>query len=128
MNVQCDFSFLQTSRQVFLKELTILFCSYDLNALAPHLADDIEWQLVGDSPIMGKVSFLEALATMQSNPAKELRIQGITVQGNTGAIHGTMTMGNDQVFSFADFYTFSAESEAKVKRITSYVSNLTPDK
>ena len=121
MNLHCDPAFLQTARQVLLKDLTILFCSYNLEALSAHLAEDIQWKLVGDAPVQGKTSFLEALSRMQGNPAATLEIQNIIEQGQHGAIHGTMTMSDGQTFGFADFYEFS---DGKVQLLTSYVSQL----
>ena len=125
MNLNCDPAFLQTARQILLKDLTVLFCSYNLEALSAHLAEDIQWHLVGDAPIQGKASFLEALASMQGNPATALEILGIIESGQHGAIHGTMTMSDGQKFGFADCYEFS---DGKVQLLTSYVVLWQPDR
>lgn len=102
-------------------ELTQAFASYALEQVSPHLAEDIVWALVGDSPISGKENFLAALLQMSENKAAELTVHQILTHGKEAAVHGEMLMNDGETYGFADFYEFTSTKSEKVKAIVSYV-------
>ena len=113
-------------RKEFIKNLTILFASYEIDQVKHYFTEDIIWHLVGDIPIKGKENFTSQLNEMRSNRAVQLTIHQIITDGNNAAIHGEMKMANNNQFGFSDFYVFSETSSQLVKSITSYVVNI-PD-
>ncbi len=101
--------------------LTKAFASYDLEKVGKHLAEDVVWTLVGDTPIGGKDQFLSTLSEMSDNKAEELRIHQILSHGKFVAVHGEMKMLDGKSYGFADFYEFTSAGSRKVKAIVSYV-------
>ena len=108
-------------KKELLKKLTVLFASYKVDEVEVYFAEDIEWRLVGDKPIVGKAAFASALREMSGNRATELIIHSIVTNEKDGAIHGEMLMENGDRFGFSDFYKFTSASAKEVKSITSYV-------
>ena len=110
-----------SSKAALIKNLTIYFASYNLEKVSMHLAEDVIWQLVGDAPISGKTEFLNALNSMQSNPAAALILKSVLTHGKHASIHGEMQMKDQSRYAFADFYKFKSAGSDKVSEITSYV-------
>ncbi|MFD2100793.1 nuclear transport factor 2 family protein [Flagellimonas iocasae] len=108
-------------KREFVKNLTILFASYELEKAMEYMDDAVIWTLVGDKPIMGKKEFKAELEKMRENKATELTIHGIITHGKEAAINGEMKMTDGTVFGFSDFYEFTSAKGSKVKAITSYV-------
>ncbi len=108
----------------FLKELTIQFAAYDLDAAFESLSDDITWTLLGEETIHGKAKFRAELERMKHIRVLELSISSLLSHGKEGAVQGTMLMETGQKFGFADFYEFSSAKGDKVKSIKSYIVQL----
>lgn len=111
-------------KKELIKEMTILFASYQVDQVKQFFADDIKWTLVGDKPIVGKEKFANALMNMSANKAKELTIHNIITHGKEAAINGEMKMQDGKTYGFSDFYEFTNAKASKVKSITSYVLEL----
>jgi hypothetical protein len=104
-----------------IRDLTILFASYEVERVKDYFAEDIKWCLVGDVPIKGKDRFIEALYEMSENKAVMLTIHQILNHGKSGAVHGEMRMRDGKTYGFADFYEFASAGSEKIKAIVSYV-------
>ena len=113
-----------TPQQQRIKELTVLFASYEVEQLKTNFASDIVWHLVSDQPIKGKDNFANALLQMKGNKVKALTIHHIITHRKTAAIHGIMNMKDGNAYGFSDFYEFESDELAKIKSITSYVLKL----
>lgn len=108
-------------KKELVKNLTILFASYEIDKAMNFLDVKVAWTLVGDETVFGKEKFRAALAQMNGNKALELTIHSIVTHGKEAAINGEMKMEDGNEFGFADFYEFSSTKGAKVKSIVSYV-------
>lgn len=108
-------------KMAFVRELTILFASYQLQKLKDFFADDIRWQLVGDEAVIGKENFIRELDKMADHPANKLILHSIVSHGKHAAVHGTMKMPNGDQFGFSDFYVFKSAGSKMIQSITSYV-------
>lgn len=109
-------------KQQLIKKFTVLFASYQIERIKQYFAEDIEWRLVGDTPIKGKEKFSAALEKMNTNKAIELTIHNIIADFKEAAISGEMKMSDDRVFGFSDFYELSTNDKIPIiKKITSYV-------
>ncbi len=113
-----------STKKKWIKEMTILFVSYQIAELSHYFADDIVWTLVGDKPIEGKENFTEALSQMSGDKATELNIHDIISHGKKAAIHGEMKMSDGTSYGFSDFYEFTNMGASLVQSITSYIIKL----
>jgi hypothetical protein len=104
-----------------IKELTILFATYEINEVKQYFAEDIKWTLVGDRPIKGRQELASALMEMSGNKASELTLHSIITHGREASVHGEMSMENGHHYGFSDFYVFTSPKASKVKSITSFV-------
>lgn len=111
-------------KQQLIKELTIYFCSYELDKAREYLDEHVEWTLVGDKPVKGRDKFLSYLNEMSDNSAVELSINSIVTHGKEGAVSGEMKLKDGSVFAFGDFFTFNSASFKKVKTIVSFVQKI----
>ncbi len=111
-------------KREFLKDLTIAFAKYDLKFISSSLSDDVQWTLIGDQKVEGKVAFLKSLKEMQDVKTAELQIQHISTHGKEGAINGEMILENGQKYAFCDVYEFTNTRGTMVKSIDSYVIEL----
>lgn len=108
-------------KKELLKNLTVHFASYELEAVMKFLEDDFQWHLVGDVPIIGKQAFITALEQMKHNKVRELTIFNIITHGKEAAVNGEMHMQDGGVYGFSDFYHFTRAQASMVKKIVSYV-------
>lgn len=110
-----------------VKEMTVLFASYQIDQVKQCFAEDIEWTLVGDKPIIGKENFVNELMRMSGNKASELTINNIITDRKKAAISGEMKMEDGNIFGFSDFYEFASAESSEVKSITSYMIKINSD-
>ena len=115
---------IDTPSKALLRDLTVLFASYQVPEAMAHLADDVVWTLVGEKPVHGREAFAKELEAMSGNKAVALTIHAILTHGNDAAVHGEMHMADGHRFGFADFYTFTSAKGDRVQAITSYVIKL----
>jgi hypothetical protein len=108
-------------KKELVKNLTILFASYDVQQVMKYFDENIKWTLVGDEPIVGKEQFGAALQEMSHNKAIALTVHSIITHGKEAAINGEMSMEDGKTFGFSDFYVFNSVKATKVKSIISYV-------
>jgi ABC-type phosphate transport system ATPase subunit len=113
-----------SSKASLVKNLTVYFASYNLEKVSMYLAEDVKWQLVGDTPISGKSEFLKALKSMKSNTATSLILKSVLTHGKHASIHGEMLMEDQSRYAFADFYEFKSAGSNKATAITSFVVSL----
>ena len=111
-------------KKALVRDLTVLFASYQVPEAMAHLADDVVWTLVGDKPVHGREAFARELEAMSGNKAVALTIHAILTHGTEAAVHGEMHMADGHRFGFADFYTFTSAKGDRVQSITSYVIKL----
>lgn len=104
-----------------LLDLTIGFSDYNLEAIEEFLDENIQWTLLGESPIVGRDFFLEELNKHSENPAIQITIHHAITHGKSGAVNGEMVMKDGNRFAFADFYEFTSASAKKVAEIKSYI-------
>jgi len=105
----------------FLKEFNIAFAKGNIEYITESVADEINWNIIGDRKIEGKENFRKELEKMKSEKATELIIDQILSHGKEGAVNGIIKMQNGKKYAFSDFYKFQRAKGATIKSITSYV-------
>lgn len=114
-----------------VKSLNKAFVTGDTDYIVENLAEDIQWNFVGEGVIEGKEAASNMLEPMRGVVAEEHTIENIIVQGNTAMIEGTMKTPSEndeeKVYAFCDVYTFDQSSDANIKKLSAYLLELTSE-
>lgn len=108
-------------RKLFLKDFNIAFAKGDLHFLLAHVSEEIQWNIIGDRAIRGKVNFRSVLLEMSKQKARALEIRKIITHGADAAVSGVVTLSPGRRVSFCDVYTFSGAKGTTIKSIESYM-------
>ncbi len=124
-----------TTNALMLKQFNDAFAKGDTHYIAEQVTDDIVWEMVGEFHLKGKEAFQNSLREMESVETLDMQILNTITQGRTAAVNGTMKIkeasGEVKSFGFCDVYEFNGFKNAKIKKMTSYVSPIKlqqPDK
>ncbi|WP_025025398.1 nuclear transport factor 2 family protein [Caldalkalibacillus mannanilyticus] len=117
-----------SSNKTFFQQFNEAFAKGDINFIIEHVTEDIQWTMVGEPPIKGKVEFSKALETMANGETHELTISNIITDEHTVAVDGIFTMvsqsGDAKRYAFCDVYLLDTLENEKIKQMTSYVITL----
>jgi len=109
-----------------LRDFNIAFAKADMAFILDQVAENIEWNIVGDRVIKGKTQFAEMLKKMKKDSVLEIHLNQIITHGNVASANGLLVFDNNRKIAFCDVYLFNNFSKhAKIKEITSYVIELT---
>jgi limonene-1,2-epoxide hydrolase len=107
-------------KKLVLRDYAIAMAKHDKEAVLSALADDVEWEVVGQRTIRGKTDFAAALDSV-GEQVVTLRLDTILTHGDEGSVSGSVEFTDARRLRCCDVYKFSGHSKtAKVKRITSY--------
>jgi len=121
MEIQVPDNCGNSPRKLMLQEFNVALASGDVEGVVSHVADDIEWKLVGDQQVSGKPAFEKALQGSNMKVAR-LKISNIITHGTTAAVDGELELDNGFQLAFCDVYRFTGSgAKAKIKEITAYV-------
>ncbi len=113
-------------RKTMIRDFNVAMASGDVEGVVGHVADDIEWKLVGDQSVSGKPAFEKALQGSNMKVAR-LTISNIISHGKTAAVEGQLELANGFELSFCDIYRFTGTgAKAKIREITAYVISSQP--
>jgi hypothetical protein len=108
-------------KKILLRDFMIAFANNDVPSLLDWVADDIQWELVGEHSVTGKSDIEHAIRTLLHTTVKEMTIANIITHGDAGSVNGTMTFDDGKSYGFCNVCTFSSYSKnAKIKAIASY--------
>ncbi|GGF34353.1 hypothetical protein GCM10011339_23290 [Echinicola rosea] len=118
---------IMTEKGKFLKKFNEAFAASDVNYIAAHVTDDIEWTIVGDKTLRGKAAFIEALEKMAVDTAGKAEIAQIITHGKEAAVRGAIIMPAEKTrkFAFCDTYVFSGFKNPKISKMVSFVQEIT---
>ncbi len=109
-------------KKELLRDFTIAFPKQQASFLLDNIADEIQWEMVGDKLINGKIEAEKSINAMMDDSIKELVIKEIITHGDTGSVNGTMEFKDGSKFAFCDIYKFTSHAkDAKIKEITSFI-------
>lgn len=121
MKVEAPTDCANSPRKMMLRDFNVALASGDVEGVVSHVADAIEWRLVGDQQVSGKPAFEKALQGSNMKVAR-LTINNIITHGRTAAVDGELELANGFQLAFCDIYKFTgAGPKAKIKEITAYV-------
>ncbi len=111
------------------REISEQFAKGNLEFSATYLADDIKWNILGDSPIIGKEQVLEVSKMLQLESFPVITIKNIVAEGEYVVIESTgkATTKNGKPYNqtYCDFFKFN---EGKLIEITTYLDTALSNK
>jgi hypothetical protein len=106
----------------FVEDLEVAFAQRDTDFLLDSVANDIHWNIVGETPIRGKVALKEAIQSVQQDcRVTQITINHVVTHGKVGAVNGIIKRKNDRTYEFCSVYEFSSAKGTNVRDITSYI-------
>ncbi|KYG79671.1 hypothetical protein AWW67_10100 [Roseivirga seohaensis] len=106
------------------KEIAIAFSKGEFSSVYDKLANNIEWNIVGERLLKGKeevIAYCQKTAQYFSEVSTDFRLKSIVAEGNHVMINGTAEFigksNKSTYISSCDVYSFK---ENKLQEITSY--------
>jgi uncharacterized protein len=104
------------------KEISEAFAKGDVEFSATYLAEDIRWNILGNSPVIGKEEVLEISKMSQLQSFPVITIKNIIGEGNYVVVESTgkarTNSGKPYNQTYCDVFYFKNE---KLKEITTYL-------
>ncbi len=104
------------------KKISEAFAKGDFAFVSEYLADDIRWNILGESPILGKEGVLEVSKMQQLQSYPVITIINIICEGNFVVIESigkaTTKEGKPYNQTYCEVFRFDGE---KLKEITTYL-------
>lgn len=120
MKIVADVDCNNAPKKKYVLDFNIYLAEGNAEIVGQMLADDFEWTIIGKYTFTGKEPLADALANVNPDAVKELRVENALSHGKLCAINGKIITDKEQV-AFNDIYEFESHSKtAKIKRITSY--------
>ena len=120
------------NKEDFLRQVNKAFTDGDEKFLLEHVTEDFCWDIVGERTIGGKAEFSEALEEMRDMPPMKISVNKVFSQQNSAVVEGIVVgrnrIGQKKHFGFCDIYELSDSGELKIRKMTSYVINVSRHK
>jgi ketosteroid isomerase-like protein len=104
------------------KEICEEFAKGNLDFSAIYLAEDIKWNILGNSPILGKVQVLEVSKMLQLESFPVITIKNIVTEGDYVIVESTgeakTKNGKPYNQTYCDVFRFN---EGKLQEINAYL-------
>ena len=102
--------------------MEVAFARRDTDFLLDSVADDIHWNIVGETSIRGKDGLEQAIESIpQDCEVTEITINHVVTHGKVGAVNGIIMCKNDRTYEFCSVYEFGNTKGTNVRDITSYI-------
>ncbi|MFT3895875.1 MAG: nuclear transport factor 2 family protein [Anaerolineales bacterium] len=108
-------------KNILLKDMVVALIKGDTKFFLATVTDDIRWDIIGTPLLEGKEDVAKALERMKGSKDTTLTIKHISTHGKSGAVDGTIILGNEKTLAFCDVFEFSSSTGKGIKEITSYV-------
>ena len=106
----------------FVEDLEVAFAQRDTGFLLDRVADDIHWNIVGETSIRGKDALEQAIESIpQDCEVTEITINHVVTHGKVGVVNGIIKRNNGRTCEFCSVYEFSNTKGTNVRDITSYI-------
>lgn len=109
----------------FILSLIDAFDKNDVGQILSHMADDVEWHIVGNTKIAGKQGVEEFFKAFPDAQMITSTKDHIVIQGNTAVVNGEVQCGDpssgvENDMYYCDIYDLE---DGKVKKLTTYCVN-----
>ena len=114
-----------TDKGKFLRKFNQALADHDIEFIQKNIINDIIWVIAGQKIVKGKENFMNEIMSTNDKKGFELNIDNIITYGDTAAVDGTISMAKKQgkklTYAFCDIYVLSGFKNPKIKKITSYL-------
>ena len=108
-------------RKLILRDFNIAIITNKQDFLLDNIADNISWNIIGQSLVEGRDNFIGKINEINHNMVTKLEFYNIITHGYTASANGKLTL-EEKIYDFCHVYRFtSAGKKAKIKEITSYI-------
>lgn len=101
------------------------FLKGDADYIINRVAEDVVWELVGETTLKGKEEIRKMLEPMRGVKIEEHHTETILTQGNQAIVQGTMVMpdgnGNKINYAFCDMYSFKDETSEQIQVLKAFI-------
>ena len=105
-----------------LKKISEEFAAGNLEFVKVYLAKDVKWNILGNSPVIGKDEVLEVSKMLQLESFPVITIKNIVAEGNYVVVESSgeakTKHGNPYNQTYCDVFRFDGE---KLQEITTYL-------
>lgn len=108
-------------KNIFVQELSIALALRDIDRVLEGISDDVCWEVVGRSPVVGKAAVAEKLSAGKSARVQAVTIHHVVTHGKAGAVDGTIQRKDGSSLRFCDVHEFRNAKGSSIRAITSYV-------
>lgn len=109
----------------FLRRFNQAIASNDQEFIQKCISDEIIWVIAGQKIVKGKENFMNEIRSMNGEKGIEVNIDNMIIHGDSAAVDGTIrtTRKTGQIlnYAFCDIYALSGFKNSKIKKITSYL-------
>lgn len=113
---------METVDKQLQKKISEEFAKGNLDFTAEYLADNVKWNILGDSPIIGRAEVLEVSKMLQLQSFPIITIKNIVAEGNYVVVESTgeakTTNGKQYNQTYCDVFRFGDD---KLQEITTYL-------
>jgi|SRR5690625_592861 len=117
-----------TKNQEFFQKVNEAFAKGDVDFLMENLAENIQWDMVGNKTVHGKRAVMEMIEPMRGVEADNYVTNNIITHGNTAVIEGEMIMpkkdGSTATYAFCDLYKLDKFKNGKIKEMKAFLIEL----
>ena len=104
------------------------FLTGDADFIIDNVAEDVYWELVGETTLYSKQEVTKLFEPMRGVKAEEHQTETMITQGNQAIVQGTTLMpdgsGGKKRFAFCDIYTFKNETSDQVQSLKAFLIEL----
>ena len=108
------------ANKAIVRKINTAFETNDVEAFLSHCADDVEWTMVGETPLRGKDAIRAFMAQGPSQPPS-FTVDALVAEGDLVTCVGDMTMeegGTVKAYSYCDVWRFR---DGKVVTLKAFV-------
>lgn len=120
INVKTDCG--NAPKKEFIRDFEIAYIKKDRTKILQSLDSNIEWNIVGNTKLIGREEVEKSLDKMLGDEFTEFTIENIITHGNVASANGTIHLKDGGTVEFCDVFKFTSHAkDAKLKKISSYV-------
>ena len=116
----------------FIREVNEAISDVNTDYLLDKITDDFCWTIIGEKTVSGKTEFSEAMDQMRGLPKMKISIEKVMTDQQCATVEGVVVgknrNGQKKYFAFADIYELEGANDPKIKKLTSYVIDVSKHK
>jgi ketosteroid isomerase-like protein len=119
-----------TDNGKFLRKFNQALANNDMEFIQKNISEDITWVITGQKIVKGKENFMNEIMSTNDKKGFDLKIDNIITHGDSAAVDGTISTikkpGKTFTYAFCDIYSLSGFKNPKIKKIISYLIQVSP--